>query len=54
MTLMAECASTTEGLAAAVATTLQAVTRLRGEVRLVAAGALPNDGKLIADERSIA
>jgi phenylacetate-CoA ligase len=54
MTLKAECASTPEGLAAAVATTLQAVTGLRGEVRLVAAGALPNDGKLIADERSMA
>jgi phenylacetate-CoA ligase len=40
-----------EGLAAAVAATLQAVTRLRGEVRLVQAGSLPNDGKVIADER---
>jgi len=30
------------------------VTRLRGEVSLVAAGALPNDGKLIADERGVA
>jgi phenylacetate-CoA ligase len=54
MTLMAECPSAPEGLAAAVAATLQGVTRLRGEVRLVAAGALPNDGKVIADERGIA
>jgi phenylacetate-CoA ligase len=53
MTLMAECQPASEGLAAAVATTLQAVTRLRGEVRLVEAGTLPNDGKLIADERSL-
>ena len=35
-----------------VAATLQAATKLRGEVRLVAAGTLPNDGKVIADERS--
>jgi phenylacetate-CoA ligase len=52
MTLMAECASAPESLAEAVAATLQAVTKLRGEVRLVAARALPNDGKVIADERS--
>lgn len=54
MTLMAECAQAPNDLAAAVAATLQAVTRLRGEVRLVAAGALPNDGKIIADERGVA
>jgi phenylacetate-CoA ligase len=53
MTLMAECPSAPEGLAAAVATTLQMVTMLRGEVKLVAAGALPNDGKVIADERGV-
>jgi phenylacetate-CoA ligase len=53
MTLMAEAATMPEGLAEAVAATLQAVTKLRGEVRLVAAGALPNDGKVIADERSL-
>jgi phenylacetate-CoA ligase len=50
MTLMAECAQS--GLDDAVATTLQAVTKLRGTVRLVAPGSLPNDGKVIADERS--
>jgi phenylacetate-CoA ligase len=54
MTLMAESAPAPENLAEAVAATLQAVTRLRGEVRLVAVGALPNDGKVIADERSLA
>jgi phenylacetate-CoA ligase len=53
MILMAECALAPAGLAEAVATTLQAVTKLRGEVRLVAAGALPNDGKVIADERNL-
>jgi phenylacetate-CoA ligase len=54
MTLMAECAAANGNLAEAIAATLQAVTKLRGEVRLVAAGALPNDGKVIADERSLA
>src|SRR5262252_3464835 len=53
MTLMAECAPAPTGLAEAVATTLQAVIKLRGEVRLVAAGDLPNDGKVIADERNL-
>ncbi len=52
MILMAECASASEGLTAAVAAALQAETKLRGEVRLVAPGALPNDGIVIADERS--
>jgi len=54
MTLMAECLQASEGLVAAVATTLQSVTKLRGEVRLVAAGTLPNDGKVIADDRGVA
>jgi phenylacetate-CoA ligase len=54
MTLMAECPSAPEGLAVAIAATLQGVTRLRGEVRLVATGALPNDGRVIADERGVA
>lgn len=54
MTLMAECPAAPEGLAVLVAATLQAVTGLRGEVSLVADGALPNDGKVIADERGVA
>jgi phenylacetate-CoA ligase len=53
MTLLAECAAPAEGLADAVAATLQAVTKLRGEVKLVAPGSLPNDGKVIADERPV-
>lgn len=35
----------------AVAATLQSVTKLRGTVEISAAGSLPNDGKVIADER---
>jgi phenylacetate-CoA ligase len=53
MTLMAECAAPDAGLADAVGVTLQSVTKLRGEVRLVAPGSLPNDGKVIADERPV-
>jgi phenylacetate-CoA ligase len=51
MTLSAECGVPAAGLAEAVAATLQSVTKLRGEVRLVAPGSLPNDGKVISDER---
>jgi phenylacetate-CoA ligase len=51
MTLSAECAAPATGLAEAVAATLQSVTKLRGDVKLVVPGSLPNDGKVIADER---
>ena len=53
MTLSAECASPADGLADAISATLASVTKLRGEVTLVAPGSLPNDGKVIADERPI-
>lgn len=53
MTLLAETASTAATLAAAVADTLQSVTKLKGTVTLVKPGALPNDGKVIADERPV-
>jgi phenylacetate-CoA ligase len=52
MTLHAECAAGAAG-EAALAEALQAVTKLRGAVRLVAPGTLPNDGKVIADERPV-
>jgi phenylacetate-CoA ligase len=52
MTLMVESASPTDDLAEDVAATLQSVTKLRGEVRLVEPGTLPNDGKVIADQRA--
>ena len=51
MTLLAECASSDAALESAVAATLQSITKLKGSVQLVAPGTLPNDGKLIADER---
>ena len=54
MTLRVECASSAEGLAAAVARSVRDVTKLRCEVLLVAPGSLPNDGKIIEDARRYA
>jgi phenylacetate-CoA ligase len=51
MTLKAECGSPAEALRGDLASTLRTVTRLQGTVDLVAPGNLPNDGKVIADER---
>jgi phenylacetate-CoA ligase len=53
MTLYAECAAASEDLSDAVGASLQSVTKLRGRVSLVKPGSLPNDGKVIADERPI-
>nr|WP_246736308.1 AMP-binding protein [Enterovirga sp. DB1703] len=54
MVLRAEAPAQDPALAEAVSGTLQAVTKLKGTVELVAPGALPNDGKVIADERPVA
>ncbi|MFY9684250.1 MAG: AMP-binding protein [Pseudolabrys sp.] len=51
MTLLAECAPADAALEAAVVATLQSITKLKGSVKLMTPGTLPNDGKLIADER---
>ncbi|MGF6425583.1 phenylacetate--CoA ligase family protein [Bradyrhizobium elkanii] len=51
MTLRAECASAADALQSEVAATLRAVTKLGGTVELVGTGSLPNDGKVIVDER---
>ena len=51
MILHAECSDAGSGLSDAVAVTLQSVTKVRGMVKIVAPGSLPNDGKVIADER---
>jgi phenylacetate-CoA ligase len=53
MCLRAESRTLDAEFARAVAATLQAVTKLKGDVELVAHGTLPNDGKVIADERPI-
>jgi phenylacetate-CoA ligase len=51
MTLRAESTSPSDSLRAEVTATLRTVTKLGGAVELVGAGALPNDGKVISDER---
>lgn len=51
MTLHVEVTAAREGLAAQVAESIRDVTKLRGEVLLVARGSLPNDGKVIEDAR---
>jgi phenylacetate-CoA ligase len=51
MMLQAECVAPVTSLEQAVVASLQSVTKLRGGVQLVAPGSLPNDGKIIADER---
>lgn len=53
MTLKAEApAADAAALAARIAETLQQLTKLKGEVELSEPGTLPNDGKVIADERT--
>jgi phenylacetate-CoA ligase len=51
MTLHCEARDAAPDLAAAVASTIREVTKLRGEVALREPGALPNDGKVIDDIR---
>jgi phenylacetate-CoA ligase len=53
MTLHAESAAGTSGLADAVAATLQSATKMKGAVKIVPPGSLPNDGKVISDERPV-
>ena len=43
---------TAEGLARQLSDAMREVTKLRGEVQMVAPGSLPNDGKVIEDARS--
>ena len=52
MVLQVETTETSSGLAERLQDAIREVTKLRGEVELVAPGALPNDGKVIEDARS--
>jgi phenylacetate-CoA ligase len=52
MLLKVETASQHEGLQDKIANAIREVTKLRGNVELVGAGTLPNDGKVIEDARS--
>jgi len=51
MTLRCEVKDRPAGLSEAIVATIRDVTKLRGEVELVDAGTLPNDGKVIEDLR---
>lgn len=53
MVLQAETHLPSDALARAVEQTLRDVTRLRGEVEWLAVGSLPNDGRVIVDERKL-
>ena len=52
MTLKVETALAPQGLAVRIGEAIRDVTKLRGDVQLVAPGTLPNDGKVIEDARS--
>jgi len=52
MTLQCEAQAGDDSLAQAVAASLQSILKLRGAVSFTSPGSLPNDGKVIADERS--
>jgi phenylacetate-CoA ligase len=51
MTLNCEVAAPGSELGKSIAETVRDVTKLRAEVALVAVGSLPNDGKVISDDR---
>jgi phenylacetate-CoA ligase len=51
MTLKCEVRQTPSNLSEAIVHSIRDVTKLRGEVELVAPGSLPNDGKVIEDLR---
>ena len=51
MTLKVESAAPAEALREALTATLRGVTKLGGNVEVVPPGTLPNDGKVIADQR---
>ena len=51
MTLRCEVREKHSNLAEAIVGSIRDVTKLRGEVELVAPGSLPNDGKVIEDLR---
>jgi phenylacetate-CoA ligase len=51
MTLKCEVSEAISGLGDALVATIRDVTKLRGEVELLAPGSLPNDGKVIEDKR---
>src|SRR5258705_2889635 len=54
MTLKCEVGERPAGLADAIVASIRELTKLRGEIELLALGTLPNDGKVIEDLRKYA
>ncbi len=52
MTLLAETDEPSAGLSSAVSASLHSIAKLKGTVTFATPGSLPNDGKVIADERT--
>ena len=52
MTLKVEASSLPQGLESRIGEAIRDITKLRGDVQLMAPGSLPNDGKVIEDARS--
>lgn len=52
-TVKGETATCSDALVGALGESVQAFTKLRARIELVAPGSLPNDGKVIADERPV-
>jgi phenylacetate-CoA ligase len=52
MLLKVETSAQPEGLQSQLADAIREITKLRGDVQLLALGSLPNDGKVIEDARS--
>lgn len=52
MTLKVEASSQPQGLESRIGEAIRDITKLRGDVQLMAPGSLPNDGKVIEDARS--
>ena len=53
MTLRAEATDCNDALVASLGESVKAITKLSGKIELVVPGSLPNDGKVIADERPV-
>lgn len=53
MLLKAEAGAASDELRAELEAALQAATKMKGAVEIVALGSLPNDGKVIADDRPV-
>jgi phenylacetate-CoA ligase len=53
MTLRAEATDCNDAFVEALGESVKAITKLSGKIELVVPGSLPNDGKVIADERPV-